>query len=356
MKFPSAEKMYFTRVGLEQSTDFYIAQYKAKKFPKDLPTADVCCGIGGDLCALAKRGTTVGIDCSPSMGIVARLNLSVCVPEKKEACVRVSSAEDFLHSRESDEFPCVHIDPDRRAQGGRTIRAEFFQPELSTVDELLRDRHLAVVKLAPGTVLPPHWSERATTIEWVGRGRECRQQLVWFASEYLPCGERRKATIVNSSENVRECSFLGEPYQNIQTSERFGSYMYDMESTIFAAKLEGAMAQHYQLCAISEESLFFTSDELVDGSEGLLHTFETIDVLPLDRKRLSQAVCALGWGEVEVKKRGRTPPPEEVHKWLKLTHGGDCGTIFVVKKGKKFYAILARRTIKRQNYMKIPKR
>ena len=54
VKFERAEEMFFTRLGLEQATDLWVAAYKARRFAGRSPVADLCCGIGGDLLALAR--------------------------------------------------------------------------------------------------------------------------------------------------------------------------------------------------------------------------------------------------------------------------------------------------------------
>ena len=51
-KFDRATAMFFTRLGLEQATDQWVAGYKARRFATftvEGPVADFCCGIGGDL-------------------------------------------------------------------------------------------------------------------------------------------------------------------------------------------------------------------------------------------------------------------------------------------------------------------
>ena len=52
-KFAVAASMFFAHRGLEQATDQFVAAYKASRFSPAVPVADLCCGIGGDLMALA---------------------------------------------------------------------------------------------------------------------------------------------------------------------------------------------------------------------------------------------------------------------------------------------------------------
>ena len=64
-KFTHADRMLFTARGLEQATDEVVADYKASRFPAGQRVADLCCGIGGDLIALA------GIDDGAAVGLRA---------------------------------------------------------------------------------------------------------------------------------------------------------------------------------------------------------------------------------------------------------------------------------------------
>ena len=54
-KFILADRMFFTPIGLQQSTDQWIAAYKAGRLAEWVASggelADLCCGIGGDLLA-----------------------------------------------------------------------------------------------------------------------------------------------------------------------------------------------------------------------------------------------------------------------------------------------------------------
>src|SRR6516165_8073199 len=52
-KFARAMEMLFTRDGYEQSSSETIARYRAVRFGDARRVADLCCGIGGDLIALA---------------------------------------------------------------------------------------------------------------------------------------------------------------------------------------------------------------------------------------------------------------------------------------------------------------
>ena len=52
-KFAAAGSMWFTREGLEQASAEPLARHRADRYAAFARVADLCCGIGGDLCALA---------------------------------------------------------------------------------------------------------------------------------------------------------------------------------------------------------------------------------------------------------------------------------------------------------------
>ena len=121
-KFERADELFFTRKSLEQATSERIARHKASRFPDLSSVVDVCCGIGGDLIALAQRTTsdtavqeTVGIEMDELTAMFAAKNLEVLGLE--HAAARQAALEDVS----LDRFDGVHIDPDRRVKN-RTVR------------------------------------------------------------------------------------------------------------------------------------------------------------------------------------------------------------------------------------------
>ena len=200
-KFPDAERMFFTPVGLEQSTDAWVAAYKASRFPAGVCAADVCTGVGGDLCALAGRGPTVGVEKDAVMAFIAELNLEsrrLCRRSGGVSCVICMDAADFAERFPPEEVPLVHVDPDRRPAGIRSSRMEFFSPTEEVLERILAGRKLAAVKLAPGSKPPEAWCERGE-MEWISRDGECRQLVAWMPSaEYEAgfCRGMHRATII----------------------------------------------------------------------------------------------------------------------------------------------------------------
>ena len=111
-KFSRAAAMLFTRAGLEQSTHEVIASYRASRFPSGETIGDLCCGIGGDLLSLGKRGPAVAYAIDEETAFCARHNVRVY---DAQAMVKVG---DVL--MEPWDFDYAVSDPSRRSQRGIT--------------------------------------------------------------------------------------------------------------------------------------------------------------------------------------------------------------------------------------------
>lgn len=359
-----AEMMFFTPVGLEQSTDRWIAEYKARRFPANLPLVDVCCGIGGDLMAYGAERNVLGVDLNPITAMIARANLRLISSErdglneggefgKRGESERVDlkmtdseivsiSAEEFATRYLPEAFPCLHIDPDRRGEGVRVSQMTWFEPGQETVESLLAGRRYAAVKLAPGTKVPPSWLLKASELEWIGRNRECRQLVVWFCGVSNSASLQYRATLIEAHSSKVLGTFSGESGFPVEASEVPGRFVFDPDPSILAADLTGALARRRQLKGLGPGSLYLTGDvPIVD--DPFLSCFEIIQILPLDRKQITRAVREQEWSQIEIKKRGAVPEPETVRSWLRFPKKGKKGVLILAQFSDRTCAILANR-------------
>ena len=307
-KFSLAERMFFSRVGLEQATDEAVARYKAARFPVGARVADLCCGIGGDLMALAERGPLVGVDRDPAVARIAEVNAGLLAAS---ATVEVANVSRYSVA----DFAAWHIDPDRRPDGKRTTRIALHDPGPQIIARLLDENASGAIKLAPAsdvvtgkqsrdepaTGVPWHDAE----LEWISRKRECRQLVAWFGLLAAHAGLRRATVVLNSIGDpgpVRSETFVGSAGVPLPSAPAIRRYIVEPEAAVLAADLTGALANRYGLQAVSTTAAYLTSDTPV--ATALLAAFEVVEVLPYDAKKLASWLRARGIGAVEVKKRG----------------------------------------------------
>lgn len=332
-KFPDAERMFFTRVGLEQATDAWIGAYKAQRFPSDRPLADLCSGIGGDLMALAARAPKVrGCDLDPVTALFAAANAGVGVLESDAALFPFEP-----HS-------VWHIDPDRRPEGKRTTHVEGFRPDLATLDRLLAEHPDAAVKLAPATRAPEAWSQRAER-EWISRGGECRQQVAWFGRLARHAGKRTATVVSQHRTDVRQV--VGSTPEGGTDSElplraELAAYLFEPDAAVIAAGLIGELAREHGLTGVNSGVAYLTGDRPV--ADFALDGFAVTDVLPFDRKQLAGLFSQRGVGRLEIKKRGCEVDPELLRKQLRLS-GSNEATLLLSPVAGKLTAIVAQRVV-----------
>jgi len=332
-----AKQMFFTDLGLQQSTDLWIARYKAARLSPDTHAIDYCCGIGGDLLALAEQASVVGWDRSPEIVCLAQANLRT-VNGAGSVEVRIGNAED--QTPRADEV--WHLDPDRRAEGRRSTQVQWHSPGPEVVDRWLEVAPQGILKLAPAASVPERW-QREAELQWITRDRECRQLIVWFGPLATTAGMRRATVLkgpVDSATPMVPHSFQGDPNIVAPFARSLEPYVYEVDPSIRAADLAGALAVEHGLVALASGSAYFTSEQPVN--DPLLACFEVIDHLPFRVGPLKNHLQSLGIGRLEIKKRGIQVDPEQLRKQLKL-RGSGSATLLLGKLGPQEIAILARR-------------
>jgi hypothetical protein len=334
-KFPSAGRMFFTRLGLEQATDAWISRYKAARFPI-CQLADLCCGIGGDLMALAHRGRASGVDRDLVAALCAQANLEAVGVSEARIVTKDVDATDV-----NDVAPW-HIDPDRRPTGRRTTKATLAEPAPEKLLQLLNKSPSAAIKLAPAADLAePWWAE--AELEWISRARQCRQLVAWFGPLAEHPGQRR-ATILRTVETPGEvqvaATFVGHANVECSIAPRIGRYVFEPDAAILAAKLEGALAAEQQLLALAADIAYYTADS--SSVHRALACFEVLDVMPFRQSPLRMWLRERGIGRLEIKKRGVSIDPETLRRQLQLD-GPNEATVLLAPIGGRITAILARR-------------
>ncbi len=339
-KFSTAERMFFTPVGLEQATDEAIACCKSARFPQGAPVADLCCGIGGDLLGLCGRGPATGIDRDPVAALLAQANVRIAgtgTSATEGVVVRRGSAD----SVRLGDLAAWHIDPDRRPTGRRTTRVALHEPGPDTIDRLLQANGQAAVKLAPAAHLPENWPPECE-LEWISRGGECRQLVAWFGR----LAERpaaRRATVVMSrpGQPVQTAQLVGQAmFHRPGSAEAPRRYVLEPDPAVLAAGLSAALADRHGLAALGPWQGYLTGDEPI--AVPLAACFEVLATLPFDLRRLRGLLAARGVGRLEVKTRGVRHVPDEVRKRLRL-RGDRAATLILTRVGRRVLAIVCQR-------------
>jgi len=121
-KFSRAMDMFFTRAGLEQASAEVVAGHRMARYAGAGLVADLCCGIGGDLTALAAGRRALAVDRDP-----LHLRMAVANAGAYGAAADVTAVAADVRGLRLRGVDAVFIDPARRA-GQRRLRAGTATP------------------------------------------------------------------------------------------------------------------------------------------------------------------------------------------------------------------------------------
>ena len=315
-----ADLLLWTPAGLEQATRTAVADHRAARFARHgtFRVADLCCGVGGDLLALARAGlAVVGVDLDPTTVAVARANA--------EAVGLTASVE--LLRRDVTTFDPVaagcdaaFIDPARRSGGRRTFDPEAYSPPFTFVSELARRLPATAAKVAPG--IPHSLVPSGVEAEWVSDGGDVKEACLWHGPLATP-GVRRRATLLPSGATLTDEGQGPAPVGAV------GRWLVEPDGAVIRAGLVAAAAAPYDGRLLHPEIAYVTSDSEPQTPYG--RVFEVLDELPFARKRLRAALRDRGYSDVVVKKRGIAVVPEELRRDLRLTGDGPTATLVLTR-------------------------
>jgi THUMP domain-like len=337
-KFALAGRMWFTREGLEQASAEPLARHRAARYAGADRLADLCCGIGGDLCALAPGRAALAVDLDPLHLRMARENARVHgAGEVAAACADVQVLK-------LPRSLAVFVDPARRS-GGRRLPAGESHPPLAWCLELAGRVAAVGVKTAPGLPLdrvPPGWE-----VELLADRRELKEAVLW--SPALATTTRRATVFPGPATLAAEPRSTGATSGPSDAGEPLrppagpswgspdpsgspvpcgppGAYLLDPSPAVTRAGLVEELARDLGAWKLDPQIAFLTADQPLRSPFGRLLAVEAS--LPWSLKRLREVLRQRGIGAVEVRKRGSAVDVDELTGRLRLR--GDARAVVVL--------------------------
>ena len=321
-KFARAASMWFTRDGLEQASAEPLARHRAERYAGLPRVADLCCGIGGDLCALAPGRDALAVDLDPVHVRMARENARA--HGAGEVAAVCADVRDLRLPRSLGVF----VDPARRA-GGRRLPATASRPPLGWCLGLA-DRVAGVgVKAAPGLPLdqvPPGWE-----VELLADRRELKEAVLW--SPALASTTRRATVFPGPHTLAARPRPTGAPLRGSPDPSGPpvpcrppGAYLLDPSPAVTRAGLVEELARELGAWKLDPRIAFLSADQPLHTPFG--RPLRVDASLPWNLKRLRQALRERGVGAVEVRKRGSAVDVAELTTRLRL--GGDASAVVVL--------------------------
>ena len=347
-KFARAMEMLFTRDGYEQSSSETIARYRAVRFGDARRVADLCCGIGGDLIALASASRSptlvVAVDRDEVHTRLALHNALVY-----GVSYRVSACVADVRDIRLVGIDAVFIDPARRA-GGRRFRAGVSEPPLGWCFGLAERVPAVCVKAAPGLpaeLIPPGWEA-----EFITDGRDLKEAVLWSpalaTAPWLPPGppgpagpdsptgpagrtSPRRATILPAGDTL-----VARPGDPVPVGEP-GEYLLDPSPAVTRAGLVEDLARTLGAWKFDPQIAFLAIDREIQTP--FARTLRVLDSAPWNEKRFAARLRGLGVGPADIRRRGLAGDVDQIRRRLKLA-GPHRATVVLTRVADKPWGLI----------------
>lgn len=316
-----AERLYFTRAGLEQATRWAVAERRAARFARSAKAVtDLCCGLGTEALAFAKAGLKVeAVDTDPATAAYAKVNAEAMGLEVE---VRV---EDALRTPLGES---VFADPARRSGAGRRFDPAAYSPPLDALLERIGGARFAAVKLGPG--IGHEWIPEGAEAEWVSVDRDVVEACLWLGEA---AEVRRRASVCKAGE-WHELTGTGE--QRAEVGE-VAAYLYEPDGAVIRAGLVAELAEELEAHTANETIAYLYADSLRHSP--FARAWKVEEVWPLHPKKLKALLAERDIGRLTIKQRGTGIDPATLRKQLK-PKGPNEATLVAARVGESHKALL----------------
>lgn len=299
-KFTRAEDMFFTADGLEQASAEIVSRHRRLRYQGCASVADLCCGIGGDLVALAGDARVTAVDTDPVHLWMARQNAAAY-----DVGDRVGTREGDVRAADLSGIDAVFVDPARRFGAGRR-RVGDSEPPLDWCLGLSRVVDRVGIKAAPGLpheAVPAGWER-----EFVAVGRDLKEAALW--SSALATAATR-ATILPAGDTLTP-----GPPGPVAVREP-AEFLLDPNPAVTRAGLVEDLARLVDAEKIDDRIAFLTRESVAHTP--FARTLRVIDSGPWNQKELPARLRRLDIGAVDIRRRGLAGDVDALHRRLKLS-------------------------------------
>jgi SAM-dependent methyltransferase len=327
-----ATRMLFTEAGLEQATRLRVASLHAGRFASAglRNVVDLGCGIGGDAMAMAALDLEVtAVDADEVTAAVASYNLAPF------ASANVIHAD--AESVDLTGFDGVWLDPARRTSGhtntSRLADPDDYSPSLDFAFRL-GERVPTGIKLGPG-----HDRDQIpgdAEAQWVSVDGTLVEMALWFGP--LARGDVRRSALLLTGGGMHELTAPADSEDVPVTG--LGGFLYEPDGAVIRARLIGDVARSLGAGMLSEGIAYLSAPNLRDTA--FATAFRVIDELPVDERKLRQALQERRIGTLEIKKRGVDVDPAALRVRLR-PKGPESATIILTRVGGRRATLLVER-------------
>lgn len=308
-KFHDGAQLWFTREALEQASHSQVAQHRALQFAGRQQIADLGCGCGGDLLALATQAPCIAVDNDSTRLAMAQANIA-----QRGLSDRVNwIVADVTSYALPDSVDAVFFDPGRRQGGRRLFHHSQYQPPLTLATTWRRAGRIIAIKCAPGLDYHDMPLQPPFAIECVSLAGELRETVVWLD---VPWSWQRRASVLSATTLAQLDDTAPAHAVTCSAPQRF---FYEPDVAVIRAGLVQHLAQQIGAQMLDRQIAYLTSADY--HATPFARCWQVIEALPFNERILKQTLRRLQAGAITVKKRGSPVDTDALAKRLSQPDG-----------------------------------
>ncbi|MBL7133702.1 MAG: hypothetical protein ISS78_06355 [Phycisphaerae bacterium] len=301
-------------VMVQQASSFRLAAYVGRQLADlagDGEVLDLCSGLGADAIGAARSGAAVrGVDSDAGAVFCAAHNADLA-----GVADRCSFARADTTAMDLPAGAVVHIDPDRRATGRRTVLMEDYSPPAEFLRDLTTRARAGAMKLSPaldrGAV--DHWGD--TQIEYVSEGRVCKQLVVWWGARRAG----RKATVLAGATDAPHATSIDVDPAALAEIADPTEWLIEPDPAVIAAAAVDTLAAAHNLHRTCPTLAWLFGHEPADTPLG--RNYHILARVPGRESDVRRAMRKLSAARVTVKPRGLKLNTDKLQRRLSSRKG-----------------------------------
>lgn len=286
------EQLLWLESALEQATAWWVARYRARKWPAEAVVYDLGAGQGLDtLAALIAGRQVVAYEHDPLRAALLAVNARALGVDERLTV----EAGDL--GRAANAEASAFLDPDRRPEGERERDPEAYSPPLSSWPEIA-ERFARVLIKAPPVLDEPMLA--TVHFEIVSLDGRIRERLL-RVGDWPADAPRRATALTTRADEVRTIAGEGRAWPEPRLPEA-GQWLIDPDASVTVAGLVGELAAATKSMPVHERIAWLLADEAPAAVPASLYLID--EVVGARPKHVRRWLRENNIARYEVKTRG----------------------------------------------------
>jgi hypothetical protein len=315
-KYASIMPWYFTEQTLMQSSEPAFANHVINRLDcRNHRFLEICTGSGMHAFSAIMNGANQVIthELDEFIASLAKMNYMLHGQEINPLCIDGSEAE----ITSTDIF---WADPSRRKSGiERKTLTGIYSPNLHQLIDMAGQAKRGGIKIAPGERI-----EGEFTREFLGFGRECREQILWFNMDVID----GTVTLIDKQKTFIPDAKGKLPQLVDMKSSQTYTYLLEPHSALIRGDLTSMYVEND--IAVIDRSIAYGMSNRMHDADWFAH-FSILHQEKYSRRRLQECINQLKWNRLtEIKKRGFPIEPDTLRKQIKFAENSEYHGVIIL--------------------------